>query len=157
MFLLQILLAVLVVSLTAVNYVVYVLGTSDSAGEVAIITDPIDGRGVLTGTIDRTDTAGGPSSGSPSGGSTASRAYLSWMAPLARENGEALAVNDIGAYKIRYEKEGSSQTWELKLSPSKTDATISLTSKGTYWFSVAAVDTEGVSSSYSEKVSKIIN
>lgn len=81
---------------------------------------------------------------------------LSWTAPSARENGEPLSLADIKGYEIYYYKDGSNpgsgQTiWVA--GGSTTTYTVTLDSAGTYFFALAAVDQNGLTSETSNYVS----
>lgn len=152
MTLLKLLLAAMALALAAVGVVATTGGTQSGGGTV--ITDPNSGGGSNTGTVDRGDTTGGTTGGTQT---TTRSAQLSWMAPLARENGDALLVGEITGYRIRIERQGSTTVQTRSVTATATTSTISLTSAGTYYFSIAAVDAAGMHSAYSSRVSKTVN
>lgn len=90
-------------------------------------------------------------------GATTGQATLAWDAPVARTDGTALSMAEIGGYTIRY---GTSQT-NLSNTVTVADAyttqhTISNLSAGTYYFAVVAYDTQGRQSTTSNIGSKTI-
>jgi hypothetical protein len=84
-------------------------------------------------------------------------AQLSWSAPMTRADGSALTSSEIAGYVIRY-----------GVDPSKLDNTVTVTASTlsksflnmtktpntTYYFEIAALDTNGLQSDYSQPVSK---
>ncbi len=150
MALLKLFLAMLAIALAAANYVAYSNGGQSGGGDV--ITGP--GGDDQSGEVDRPPTTTPPPPVTPP---PPASAKLSWKAPLARENGDPIYVGEITGYRIRIEKQGTSTVQVKSVSGSTTTTTIALSGTGTYYFSIAAVDTTGVYSDYSSKVSKTVN
>ncbi|MEY4590810.1 MAG: hypothetical protein RL497_2886 [Pseudomonadota bacterium] len=73
--------------------------------------------------------------------------YLSWEAPLERENGERVYATDIGGYAVRYKLRNSSTYKTLTLPPSANEYTFPAMT-GDYDFEIAVYDTNGVYSEY---------
>lgn len=152
MALLKLFLAMLAIALAAANYVAYSNGGQSGGGDV--IAGPGGGDDDQSGEVDRPPTTTPPPPVTPP---PPASAKLSWKAPLARENGDPIYVGEITGYRIRVEKQGTSTVQVKSVSGSTTTTTISLSGAGTYYFSIAAVDTTGVYSDYSGKVSKTVN
>lgn len=151
MALLKLFLAMLAIALAAANYVAYSNGGQSGGGDV--IAGP--GGDDQSGEVDRPPTTTPPPP--PPVTPPPASAKLSWNAPLARENGDPIYVGEITGYRIRIEKQGTSTIQVKSVSGSTTTTTIALSGTGTYYFSIAAVDTTGVYSDYSSKVSKTVN
>ena len=79
-------------------------------------------------------------------------AALRWVAPDARENGDNLYEYQIAHYRVLHEFNGKIETIDHANSPK---IFLNLET-GTHFFSVSAVDTEGVVGEYSARVSKVI-
>lgn len=151
MALLKVFLAMLAIALAAANYVAYSNGGPSGGGDV--IAGP-GGGDDQSGEVDRPPTTTPPPPVTPPPPATAK---LSWKAPLARENGAPLYVGEITGYRIRIEKQGTSTIQVKSVGGSTTSTSIQLSGAGTYYFSIAAVDTTGVYSDYSGKVSTTVN
>lgn len=152
MMMLKVLLALLAAALAAVSVVSYP-GDSQS-GDGTVISDPGTG-GSDSGSVDRGET-GTPTPPPPTTTPTRT-ARLNWSAPLAREDGDPIRVGEITGYRIRIERQGSTTIQLRSVGASATSTSISLSSAGTYYFSIAAVDTSGVYSAYSARVSATFN
>ncbi len=85
-------------------------------------------------------------------------ASLSWSIPTKRENGEALALNEIASYEIYVtaENAGTSRTIRVD-NRNQTKYTLSPLESDTYFFSMVTIDSEGMYSELSQVVSKTIN
>ncbi|CBL44771.1 hypothetical protein HDN1F_11880 [gamma proteobacterium HdN1] len=81
-------------------------------------------------------------------------ANLAWTAPTSRDDGSALAKEDIASYNIYF---GTSATGSLSkiasLSAADLSYTVSNLSAGTYYFAATAVDRNGLESKLSERIS----
>lgn len=154
MLFLKMFLAFLALSLAAASYVASSKSGTSGSGDDTVITDPGSGSGSDSGTVDRTDPVSPPAETTQPASTTA---HLSWYAPLSRENGDPLLVGEITGYRIRIEGQGYTSTQERNVSGTSTELTLDLPGAGTYWFSIAAVDINGIYSDYSSKVSKTIN
>lgn len=83
-------------------------------------------------------------------------ATLSWSPPTQNEDGSPLT--DLRGYEIRYGQDPSSLSTTISLSnPSLSIYVVENLSSGTWYFAVAAVNSEGVTSSLSNVVSKTIS
>lgn len=84
-------------------------------------------------------------------------AKLSWSIPTQRENGDALALNEISSYEIYVtaENAGTSRTIRVD-NRNQTQFTLDQLSEDTYYFSMVTIDTEGMYSELSQVVSKTI-
>jgi hypothetical protein len=81
---------------------------------------------------------------------------LSWQQPSSRENGSALTVSELSAYELRYVAESSSLTTTLTVSPLATSYSLQGMAPDTYTFSIAAIDNDGLKSSFSEQLVVVI-
>lgn len=78
-----------------------------------------------------------------------SSAVLRWAVPTERENGEPLAVEDIGGYEIRY-RSGDADESNSVIVPdgSATSFTLNELTDAAYTIEVAAYDTDGLFSEF---------
>jgi DNA mismatch repair ATPase MutL len=80
---------------------------------------------------------------------------LSWTPPSTRANGDALELSEISGYEVYYFMDGSpdgdGETNAIN-SPNITELAIDDLSPGIYYFSIAAIDTDGLASEMSEAV-----
>ena len=76
-------------------------------------------------------------------------AVLRWSVPTERENGEPLAVDDIGGYEIRY-RAGDAEEFSSVIVPdgSATSFTLNDLTGANYAIEVAAFDTDGLFSDF---------
>lgn len=80
-------------------------------------------------------------------------AALSWQAPTKNVDGTAVSLS---GYKIYYGTASKSYSQTVSVSGASTlQRTITLT-PGTWYFALAAVDSQGVESAKSSEVSKVI-
>jgi hypothetical protein len=102
-----------------------------------------------------------PSTGTTQPGTgTAHTLQLSWTIPTTRENGSALAINELSGYQVYYYPEGSSAgSGEIvNISGGSTSATqLTINGSGTYYFAIAAVDQTGALSNLSNYVAVTLN
>lgn len=75
---------------------------------------------------------------------------LDWNIPTERENGEALPVEEIGGYEIRYSVDGGEPESLVVPDGTATGYQLDGLSGGSYQFTISAYDTDGL---YSEFVS----
>lgn len=86
-------------------------------------------------------------------------ATLSWQAPLSRQNGDSLAMGEIGSYEVRY---GLSANLENLIASEQVEDgqvmsyTVGGLSRGTWYFAIQTVDTNGLRSEWSDIVSKVV-
>lgn len=83
---------------------------------------------------------------------------LSWTIPSTRQNGQALALSELKGYEVYYATDSDASTANDKVltvtGGSINTSTISKLPAGTYYFSISAIDTNGVKSPLSAMVSK---
>ncbi len=90
-------------------------------------------------------------------GSASVQATLSWNAPVARTDGTALSMAEIGGYTIRYGTSQSNLSNSVNVAdPYTTQRTIDNLTSGTYYFAVMAYDTQGNQSQLSGVISTTI-
>jgi hypothetical protein len=72
---------------------------------------------------------------------------LGWTAPVERENGEPIAVSELGGYEIRYVVDGANKTIVV---PDGTATSYTLTGApdGAIEFTIAAYDSDGLYSRF---------
>jgi hypothetical protein len=92
---------------------------------------------------------------------TAPKAYdvkLSWTIPTTRQNGKALSLSELKGYEVYYATDSNTSTANdtvVKVTGgSINSSTISKLPAGTYYFSISAIDVNGVKSPLSPMVSK---
>ncbi len=80
---------------------------------------------------------------------------LSWSAPVARADGNALSMGEIAGYSIYYGTKAGNYSNTININnASTTSASIDDLPVGTYYVVMTTRDTTGVESSYSKSVSK---
>jgi hypothetical protein len=80
---------------------------------------------------------------------------LSWTPPSTRANGDALELSELSGYEVYYFMDGSPDgDGEANAinSPNITELAIDDLSPGIYYFSITAIDTDGLVSEMSEAV-----
>lgn len=101
-------------------------------------------------TADTTDTAQNEA--------ISNNATLQWDIPRARANGDALQINELGGYEIRYHNR-LTQQHETRIvnDPFATEVVFEQLASGEWEFTIAAFDTNGIYSPFSSPVVKVIN
>lgn len=81
---------------------------------------------------------------------TLSSVTLYWSAPVERVNGDAMTINDIGGYEIRYKKASDSSYTNVVINDSAVDqhSIDDLENADDYTFEVAVFDTDGIYSDF---------
>jgi hypothetical protein len=98
-----------------------------------------------------------PSDPDPDEGQVASAVTLTWSAPLTRADGTALAMGEIGGYTIRYGRTDviDDMPNELEVADGQTmEYVVEDLGEGSWYFTVRTVDTDGLTSAWSEVVSR---
>ncbi|AJQ94902.1 fibronectin type III domain-containing protein [Gynuella sunshinyii] len=87
---------------------------------------------------------------------TARSVEVSWETPTSREDGSSLYAYEIQGYEVKYRNvnDGEYSSVLLTLDPSEliTSTTLDLNSAGTYEFTVAVYDVNGLYSDFSQPV-----
>lgn len=82
---------------------------------------------------------------------------LSWTIPTTRQNGKALSLSELKGYEVYYATDNNASTANdtvIKVSGGSINtSTISKLPAGTYYFSISAIDANGVKSPLSAMVS----
>jgi len=130
-------------------------GGTTNPGTGGGTTDPGAGGGTTN-----PGTGGGTTDPGNGGGTTApvTSVNLSWDVPLTRTDGSTLQMYDIGGYRVKYGL-ASGQYGTVVTLPNANTTTYTvnnLTSGKTYYFVVTAFDKNGVESTNSNEVSKVI-
>ena len=87
----------------------------------------------------------------------ASRATLSWTAPVARSDQTPLSLADIGGYRVYYGTVEGEYPYQIDVNDgTAVEVVIKYLTPGTYYFVVTTYDTEGRESEYSKQVVKTI-
>lgn len=73
---------------------------------------------------------------------------LSWEVPSMRENGEALALEEIGGYELRYRADGGEEYTKVVIEGGYTDSYYFNHLEGYLQFEIAAYDTNGLYSRF---------
>ncbi len=87
-------------------------------------------------------------------------ATLSWQAPLARENGTALAMGEIDQYIVRYgaQPDVDDMTNEVIVEDGQAMShEITGLEQGTWYFAMRTVDQDGLQSAWSEVANKMVS
>ena len=85
-------------------------------------------------------------------------ATLSWVAPVARADGEPLALSEIAGYIRYYGESAGHYPSSMQIDDaSSTSITITDMPFGTYYFVMTTRDTQGNESVFSEMVTKVVN
>lgn len=101
----------------------------------------------------------GSTGGSTGGGSTPTTGSLSlrWTAPSARSDGSALALSEIGGYKIYYGTSRGNYSGSYdQTNGAATSATVSNLASGTYYLAMSTYDRSGREGSRSAEVTKSV-
>lgn len=78
---------------------------------------------------------------------------LAWNIPLARTNGDVLYANELVGYEIIYSNEFDNSPHQLRIEdPLQTETDVTDLPAGQYRFAIAAIDENGIYSSFSESV-----
>lgn len=78
---------------------------------------------------------------------------LAWDIPLGRTNGDVLYSNELVGYEIIYSNEFDSSPRQLRIEdPLQTEADLNNLPAGQYQFAIAAIDDNGIYSSFSTPV-----
>ena len=98
---------------------------------------------------------GGGGSGETSGNPADGSAKLSWMAPTLRTDGTPL--DNLAGYRIYYDTTRSGFRSQIRVdNPSAITWTVTGLSRGTWYFAMTAVDSNGLESDRTNVVSKTI-
>lgn len=85
-------------------------------------------------------------------------ATVSWVAPVARADGNALALSEIAGYMLYYGESAGDYPNSLQIDDAtSTSVTMTDLPFGTYYFVMTTKDTEGNESVFSEMVTKVVN
>jgi hypothetical protein len=88
--------------------------------------------------------------GASAAANAASSVKLSWAAPTARENGQALAVSDLTGYELYYTSDDPTVSGTVQVSGGTTTTyTVQNLAAGTYHFAMASIDATGMKSKLS--------
>lgn len=80
-------------------------------------------------------------------------ALLSWTAPTSYSDGSPMSLSEIGGYKIYYGQTTQQYSHSIDVADgSAVSQLISDLSAGTYYFTVATYDTNGITSTYAREV-----
>lgn len=78
---------------------------------------------------------------------------LSWQGPLQRENGDSLQLSELSGYEVIYTNVDLKTTETVFIDdPTASSITLENLRPGNYAFKIAAVDTEGLYSSFTTSV-----
>ncbi|MFV1873213.1 MAG: Ig and FN3 domain-containing protein [Oleiphilus sp.] len=87
----------------------------------------------------------------------ASSIELTWDVPQAREDGSELPLYEINGYVIAYGTSQNDLTSQVAIDgASSTSTTLENLSSGTYFFSIATIDSDGVQGAYSSVIQQSI-
>ena len=102
-------------------------------------------------------TLAGCSGGGSGGAGDASSATLRWVAPATRVDGQGLKMGELDGYIISYGQESANLDSRIMLNDASVmKFTLQGLTKGRWFFSVQAVDVNGLVSAPSPQVSKVI-
>src|SRR5690606_6848197 len=105
------------------------------------------------------NSSGGRPSGSPTPTPLNYAVQLAWTAPSTRADGSPLTASDLSGYRVYYGLDTSSNqdTVITVDGGTTTSMRLTLSTAGTYVFTITAVDTSGLESSFSAPVSAAVN
>lgn len=137
-------------------------GANDTNTDTSTDTDSTDTNTESNGSND-TASGTGSNSGSETGENETTEtgnlysATVTWETPAERENGEFLSYADIGGYEIAYRLTQSNTFQSLVVDDSlQTQMVLNNLVAGEYEFSIAAFDSEGLYSDFSEPTYAVI-
>jgi len=81
---------------------------------------------------------------------------LAWDTPLKREDGTDLELYEINGYVVVYGTDTSNLDQQVNVNGAETSVLIESLVEGTYYFSIATVDSEGVQGAYSAQIQQVI-
>jgi len=81
---------------------------------------------------------------------------LSWDTPLKREDGTDLELYEINGYVIKYGTDTNNLDHQVGVVGADTGVLIESLEVGTYYFSIATIDSDGVQGNYSPQIQQII-
>jgi hypothetical protein len=81
---------------------------------------------------------------------------LSWDTPLKREDGTDLQLYEINGYVIKYGTDTNNLNQQVGVVGAETGVLIESLEAGTYYFSIATIDSDGVQGNYSSQIQQII-
>jgi hypothetical protein len=97
---------------------------------------------------------GSPSKPADAGADTA---FLTWLPPTTRENGEALCAHDLWGYRIIFTRAGASETGTVQMADPRADRKLlGPLGAGTWTFRILSIDSNGFFSQSSAGISKTI-
>lgn len=85
-----------------------------------------------------------------------SSATLTWIAPLTRQDGTALSLSEIEHYEIDYGQSPDELNLSVTVPGDSTSYTFDDLDSGTWYFTIQVIDSQGLTSSPSETVSKSV-
>jgi hypothetical protein len=124
-----------------------------SSAQVSLVNTAVYAQG------DSEEEGGGSTGGNTGGGSTTTTGNLNlnWTAPTARADGSALALSEIGGYRIYYgTSRGNYSGTYNQSNGAATSATVSNLPSGTYYLVMSTYDTSGREGSRSSEVTKSV-
>jgi fibronectin type 3 domain-containing protein len=84
-------------------------------------------------------------------------ASLSWQAPSQRTDGQSLALSDIGGYRVYYGSSSSQYQFSVDINDATaTSFVVTNLPLGTYYVVLTTIDVNGLESSYSNEVVKVV-
>lgn len=131
-------------------------GGTETGGTSASPTPPTSNSSSSGSTGNTASGSSAEKAGSQNGAHTVK---LSWTAPSTREDNTPLALSEIAGYEVYYFQDGSSQdqgATQIINGGSTTSTQLDISSAGTYFFAVAAIDRNGQASSLSNYVSATV-
>ena len=85
-----------------------------------------------------------------------SSVQLTWDTPLKREDDTDLELFEINGYVVVYGTDTSNLDQQVNINGAETSVLIESLVEGTYYFSIATVDSEGVQGAYSAQIQQVI-
>ena len=85
---------------------------------------------------------------SPTDGWVSGQVLLLWQAPIQRENGDPISINEIGGYEVRYRKKGQTDFTYIQYENNQADSHTFESLEGLYEFQVAVYDVNGLYSQF---------
>jgi hypothetical protein len=138
-------------------------GTSATSSTTpTTLTDTAGGGGATSGTGSSAGGTGATTSGSTSGGGTTvppastSSVTLAWQPPT--ENTDGTLITNLAGYKIHYGTSSADYTQVVSITNAGlTRYVIENLAKGTYYFAIAAYNSQGLESPLSGEVTSTVN
>lgn len=128
--------------------------SASSASSKAVSSSPVVSSSSSSKAALSSSSSSISSSAASSAASVAGPVNLNWTPPVARENGNALDITEVGGYELRYRKVADTAYTYVSINDAWTNTYHFSWLEGSYVFQIAAYDKNGLYSSFVDLVPK---